>query len=503
MKLLYNASVYVFDETLRRFVRHASLLIDGARVLALDEQPVGVRIERIDCRGAAIVPGFIDCHVHLAEAGYYAEGRSLAGIRSYDAFASAVRDAPTDVDMLYLGQYDDARWSDGSLADAAPLERYHADAFAMLVRVDSHSTIVNRKTFAWLGLSPETKGIERDNDGLPTGRLFYDANWRAIEKFVARIPIATRRASERRAAAAALRAGTLSLHAQLLGRDAAGYADDIAFLRALPIDVHPKICEPDAALARDLGLPYVGGDVFLDGSIGSCTAAVSRPYERGRGLGDLRLHDDELLAYFAGAESLGIAAGVHAIGDAAIEQCVRTWERVLGGRPSSRGARHFIEHFEMPDGSHVDACARMGIHLSMQPQFQATWGIPGGMYDDRLGEHRRAKMNPLRRVVESGAVLCGGSDAPVCALSPLEGMRAATQAQAPGECLDVHAALAIYTVNAARLGYAESRSGNLLAGMPCDAVVLDRDPIAAGSFEGVSVRQVWRAGCQVDPSALE
>lgn len=494
---LRNGRIYRFDSTARRFVSQPSLTIDRDRIADTIDAPTGVGARVADLNGRCVVPAFTDCHVHLAEAGYYEGPRSLAKVRSYDEFAQAVREVPRDGEIVYAGQYDDARWEDRLSADASPLNRYHPDALAMLVRVDSHSTIVNRKTFAWLGLPPQTPGIERDDHGEPTGRLFTDANWAAIATFIARIPEQVRRASERRAAERARAAGITTVHAQLLGRDREGYAHEIESMRALSITVHPKICEPDAGIAASFGLPYIGGDVFLDGSIGSCTAALTHAYEQRDTHGALRFSDDELLVYFAGAEARGIAAGVHAIGDAAIDQCIRVWERVLAGKPSLRGARHFIEHFEMPSKDHVEACAVMGLHLSMQPQFHATWGGEGGMYEDRLGRERRSRMNPLQSLLRAGAIVCGGSDAPVCPLDALQGMRAACSGQERDECLDVHDALALYTVNAARFGYEEATRGNLDPGMEASFVVLDRDPFVDESFERVRVSEVWMHGARV------
>ena len=213
-----------------------------------------------------------------------------------------------------------------------------------------------------------------------------------------------------------------------------------------------------------MGSPYVGGDVFLDGSIGSRTAALCERYADSDTAGALRFSDDELLAYYAQAEALGIAAGVHAIGDAAIEQSLRVWERVLAGKPSARGCRHFIEHFELATPEHIDACARMGIYLSMQPQFDAVWAGRGGMYETRLGERRKRSMNALARIEAAGATLCGGDDSPVCELNPLAGMQACVEHHETGERLSRERALAMYTINAARLGYAESLTGNFGAG---------------------------------------
>ncbi|HKU82196.1 MAG TPA: hypothetical protein VJP76_08510, partial [Candidatus Tumulicola sp.] len=83
MKHFHNARVYSFDPQTRRLQRYRSLTIDGPRVIALGEAPAGLAIERIDLDGATILPAFADCHVHLAESGYFAGARDLGGVRSY------------------------------------------------------------------------------------------------------------------------------------------------------------------------------------------------------------------------------------------------------------------------------------------------------------------------------------------------------------------------------------------------------------------------------------
>jgi predicted amidohydrolase YtcJ len=497
MKLLENGRIYSFDPAAGRFVRHSRLLVDGASIAAAAETAAGIGAERVDLDGATVFPAFADCHVHLTDTGYFLGPRDLSRVRSYAEFADAVARVPNENGIVFAGQYDESAWRDGATADARPLDRVHAEARAMLVRIDSHSCIVNRRTFERLNLPPDVKGIERDANGEPTGKLFLDANWRAQSAFMAELPLAVRRAAEARAIGLALANGALHLHAQLLGFTRDEYAEEIRSLRGHAAKIHPKICEPDATFARDLGLPYVGGDVFLDGSIGSRTAAFTQPYSDEGGCGALRFSDDELLGYFAQAEALGIAAGVHAIGDAAIEQCVRVWERVLAGKPSPRGARHFIEHFELATPEQIEACARMGIYVSMQPQFDELWGGFGRMYDVRLGTQRMRSMNALARIDASGAVLCGGDDSPVCALSPLAGMQACVDHHEPGERLAPERALAMYTVNAARFGYAETQTGNLAPGLAADLVVLDRDPLDGARFADCTVLQTWRDGAAV------
>ncbi len=493
MKVLRNARVYRYEPASKTYSRHDGLIVDGGRIVSLDPNQAGANVQTLDLGGATVLPAFADCHVHLTDTGYFLGDRFLGAVRSYDEFDSAVARVPNG-QFVFAGQYDESTWHDGRIADAAPLERNFPDALAMLVRIDGHSCIVNRKTFAALNLAPGTQGIELDRAGNPTGKLFLEANWRAQAEFMKRLPLSTKREADRRATQLALSRGYLHMHVQFVGLPREEYAVEIAALRDLPGGKwYPKVCEPDAHIAQELGLRYIGGDVFLDGSIGSCTAAVYEPFANGS-TGELKYTDDEVYVYFSTAEALGISAGVHAIGDRAIEQCIATWERVLGGKPSARGNRHFIEHFEIARPEHIEACARMGIYLSMQPQFDELWGGEGRMYDARLGTARMRSMNALGRIEGAGAVLCGGDDSPVCNLSPLEGMQACIDHHEPRERLTARQAVTMYTHNAAKLGHVESTTGILQPGYAADLVVLDRDPFDGAAFTDCSVLSTWADG---------
>ena len=503
MKVFTDARIYGYDPAARTYTRFDALVVEGERITALaSSREIGANVKRTSLGGATVVPAFADCHVHLTDTGYFLDERNLNATRSYDDFFERVSRLPRG-GFAFAGQYDESFWTDGRLADAAPLERFHPDALAMLVRVDGHSCIVNRKTLAWLDLPPQIEGIDRDAAGAPTGKLFLAANWAAQARYMEALPLSLKRSCERRATELALSRGYLHLHVQLVGFKREEYAGEVRALRDLPpAKWYPKICEPDATIARDLGLRYIGGDVFLDGSIGSCTAAVTDPFLVSSGSGEpgcgqLKYSDDEVYAYFSTAEALGISAGVHAIGDRAIEQCIATWERVLNGKPSARGNRHFIEHFEIARPEHIEACARMGIHLSMQPQFDLLWGGEGRMYDVRLGTPRMRTMNALGRAERAGAMLCGGDDSPVCEFSPLEGMHAAVHHHEPSERLTPGQALAMYTYNAAHLAHAERETGLLMPEYYADFVVLDRDPLDGADFTDCTVQQTWSNGKRV------
>ncbi len=500
-RVFANGRIYAFDPAAGTYHRYRELVVEGGRIVALGEGLCGAGVERIDLADKTLLPAFADSHVHLTDTGWFLGERSLGDVATYAQFERRVG-ALAGGPMIFAGQYDDARWSDGREADARPLEAAFPNRLAMLVRVDAHSCIVNRKTLAWLDLPPALEGIERDVAGVPTGRLFLDANWRAQTAFMAALPERERRAAERRALQEALRRGALHLHVQLIGFEGReAFAAEMEAIGAvaratapeLAGKIHWKLCTTDVAIAADLGLPYVGGDVFLDGSIGSRTAAVGEPYLEGGGRGKLFHGDAEVVAYYRTAEERGISAGVHAIGDRALAQAIAAIEAALGGCRSQR-TRHFIEHAEMLSPEQIARCARLGLYLSMQPQFDALWGGNGGMYERRLGRTRKRAMNRLASIVRSGITVAGGDDSPVCRLAPLEGMEACLMHHEPTERLDAEQALTLYTYNSARLGHAELRTGRLAPGLAADLVILDRDPLAERSFAAAQVLETWGDG---------
>jgi len=496
-----NGRIYALDLASGEYRRFAELIVVGGSIAAVGDGIVGAGVKTIDLGGRTLLPAFADSHLHLTDTGWFLGERNLDGVRSYKELERRVR-ALSGGPMIFAGQFDDARWNDGREADARPLDAAFPDRLAMLVRIDGHSCIVNRKTLAWLNLPPTTEGIERGADGAPTGRLFGDANWLAQTAFMAAIPEGERREAEGRALREALRQGALHLHVQLVGFEGReAFAGEIEAISAIAREIAPelaekvhwKLCTLDVEIAAQLGLPYVGGDVFLDGSIGSRTAAVEEPYADAGGFGTLFHDDEEVVAYVRAAEERGISAGVHAIGDRAIEQIIAAIEQVLGGKPSRR-TRHFIEHAELLSREQIERCARMNIHLSMQPQFDAAWGGDGGMYERRLGRARRRAMNPLGTLFRAGVVVAGGDDSPVCRLAPLEGMEACVAHHEPGERLTPAQALTMYTYHAARLGHAESRTGRLAPGFAADFVVLEGDPLAQASFARSRVVETWGDG---------
>jgi predicted amidohydrolase YtcJ len=182
--------------------------------------------------------------------------------------------------------------------------------------------------------------------------------------------------------------------------------------------------------------------------------------------------------------------GIHAIGDRAIEQVLTTWERVYRALDSRerrhfRARRHRIEHFEMPTPAHIERAAALGLGVSVQPTFDATWGQPGGLYATQLGPDRAAGMNPFRSFLQRGLVVGVGSDSPITPLDPWLAVAAMEHHHDPSQRLTRVEAIRMHTVGSARLGHQEEKKGALEPGMHADFAAYDVDPLDVGYVDGL------------------
>jgi predicted amidohydrolase YtcJ len=264
----------------------------------------------------------------------------------------------------------------------------------------------------------------------------------------------------------------------------------LAHRSRLPLDVVHYVATTDISTAMNLGLPRIGGDLPVDGSIGARTAFVSGGFVDRDTSPSGYFEDDELAQYFHDGHLAGLQVGVHAIGDAAVEQVVRTWERVYQSLDSRqrrhfRARRHRIEHFEMASLDVIERAAMLGLAISVQPTFDARWGFPGGLYEQGLGPERAASMNRFRDLLSRGMELGAGSDSPITTIDPLVGVAAFEAHHDPSQRLRREEAVRVFTLGSARLAHQEDKKGSLEPGKHADFAVYDVDPLVTSSLEGV------------------
>jgi predicted amidohydrolase YtcJ len=381
-----------------------------------------------------------------------------------------------------LGQgFDETRWSDPAFPAIEDLDAA-SDQPLLLVRADGYVSLVNRAALA-ASEAEAHSGVERDDGGRPTGALRDRANAHVQRWYFESLPDTAVEEAQLQAAGLAASRGVTCMHEMAIP-DKRGRRDVevlLGHLDDLPADVVTYIADRDLPYVIDHGQPRIGGDLFLDGSIGAHTAGLLEPYADHDGSGDLAYGDDELAEFLHNVHLAGLQSGLHVIGDAAIEQALRVWERVYGALDSRRrrhfrARRHRLEHFEMASPDQVERAAALGLAISIQPAFDALWGGEGEMYERRLGRDRAWRMNPFRTLVDRGLEVGGGSDTPVTPLDPMLGIWSLENHHDPQQRMSRTEALRVFTVGAARLAHLEKK-GRLEPGAAADFAAYETDPM--------------------------
>jgi predicted amidohydrolase YtcJ len=195
-------------------------------------------------------------------------------------------------------------------------------------------------------------------------------------------------------------------------------------------------------------------------------------------VGYLRYETGEVAEHVLECTALGVQAGFHAIGDAATDQVVAAMRLAAEQNPRVITAGHRVEHAELL--TDPAAFAEVGLTASMQPAFDATWGGPDGMYAQRLGPERAARLNPLAALAAAGVPLALGSDSPVTPIGPLAGLRAASRPRFGEHALTPAAALIAHCRGGWRaVGADADGHGVLAAGHPASYAVFEAGELDA------------------------
>ncbi len=429
--------------------------------------------EIVDLDGAFVAPAFVDAHVHATATGLHLTGLDLTGVRSGAELLVRVRDAVVPGQVLLAHGWDESAWTDPRLPSRAELDAAAAGTPVYLSRVDVHSALVST---ALVELAPAARTADGWSPGGPLTRAAHHAVRAAVR---AAITPEQRDRAQRAFLAEAAKQGIVSVH-ECAGPDISG-RDDLAALLALAGPATPEVVGYWGELgavdtAKTLGARGLAGDLFVDGALGSHTAALTQPYADHASEGTLYLDAHRIGEHLAACTEAGLQAGFHVIGDAAVAEVVegfRLAEKEVGQR--ALAARHHrLEHLEMVTGEQAKQLAGWGVVASVQPLFDALWGGAEGMYADRLGVDRAAGLNPFATLAAEGVLLAFGSDAPVTPLDPWASVRAAAYHRTPGAGLSPRAAFTAHTRAGHRAaGVNDGVTGSLVPGAPAHYAIWD------------------------------
>ncbi len=209
------------------------------------------------------------------------------------------------------------------------------------------------------------------------------------------------------------------------------------------------------------------------------------------------LDDDEIRDHLVACTRAGLQAGFHCIGDDAVSAAVQGLRRAaeIVGLPALRAAGHRLEHVEMVDAEDLPALAELAVTASVQPAFDAAWGAPGELYEQRLGPARSAGMNPFGSMHRAGVALAFGTDAPVTPVAGWAMVHAAVRHSRVTERLSAPDAFAAATRGGHRAA-GQREAGVLAVGQPAAVAVWDCSGFAfdAAGLPGsstVTSRAAW------------
>ncbi|MDT8068768.1 MAG: amidohydrolase [Terriglobia bacterium] len=489
-----------------------ALAVKGDRILAVgtnDEvrkhKDKDTRV--IDLGGRFVMPGFNDAHLHLSGGGFEKLNVDLTGTKSLAEMKQriAARAKATPAGQWILGRgWDETKWTEQVLPTRHDLDAVTGDHPAIFGRVDGHSAVANSAALKLAGIDRNTKDptggkIDRDASGEPTGILRESAGNLVSARIPPPTPAQVRKAMEL-ALADAAQWGLTSVQSQLLdNREWADFlvCEDLereGHLTArvtmwLPFDLPLATIQQWRAhhSATDPMLHTGMLKAYMDGSLGSHTAALREPYSDEPSNKGLAEWDQSKLNRMAEERAAaGFQLGFHAIGDRAADMALEAFasaDRYLREHDRAdvaRNQRYRIEHDQVIEPDQFAKYKALGVIASVQPNHLLTdmnWA------EKYIGAARAKTSYPWRSFLQDGIVLAFGTDYPVEPLTPFRGIYAAvtrkneagTREYFPEQKLTIDEALEAYTSGSAYAEFAERDKGQLKPGMLADFVVLDRD----------------------------
>lgn len=478
-----------------------AIAVSGDRISAVGSsaeiRKLAGSAEVIDAHGQFLVPGFIDSHVHFVTGGFRLASVQLKDADTPREFVRRIKEFATTVPAgtwIEGGDWDNERWG-GELPTRSWIDSVTPNNPVWINRYDGHMALANSAALRVANITAATKDIAggtivRDGKGAPTGVLKDNAMGPMDDAVKAPPPEVEDRALDAAMKYVAER-GVTTVHNmgtwnELAIFERAHKAGRLTtrIYAAVPLATWERLRDTIRARGShgDAWLTIGALKGFVDGSLGSRTAAMYAPFNDTPGnAGLLVTPTEQLYSWTKGADSAGLHVLIHAIGDRAIGTLLDIFERVAKEN-GPRDRRFRIEHVQHIAAKDIPRLAPLGVIGSMQPYH----AIDDGRFADKpLGRDRASRTYAFRSLIDAKATLAFGSDWFVAPPSAIEGIYAAVTRRTlddknpdgwfPEQKITVEEALRAYTVNAAYAQFAERETGSLDVGKLADFALIDRD----------------------------
>ncbi|NLF96879.1 MAG: amidohydrolase family protein [Candidatus Riflebacteria bacterium] len=473
-----------------------SMLVENGRIIKTGYQlPAHPDMTPVDLEGATILAAFADAHVHMTQTGIALSGVQLEPAASLSQVFDLLADESSRNEFVLGWGLQETRLKEQRLPTSKELDAVAPEKFVWVTRQDLHSAILNTFALRWARtIIPNLSAP----DGLVRGNDYYRLSYSLIDK----LPEAFKRNGLELVRQHCFRNGVATIHALEGSRESA--ADTIAVAEfSRNSDLHTVIYNQsgDPSLPHRYGWKGMGGCLLVDGSLGTRTAALHEPYhDQPDNTGNLYLDASEIEDLLNRAHQNQLHLALHAIGDRAIDTVAATyaWACKKWGKPAIANR---IEHFIMPSDKAIRQARDNAINICIQPAFDHYWGGNDGLYAQRLGNKRAARLNPFKTMLDLGIQLAAGSDSPVTAIDPIAGVAALVHHSNPEERMSLNSALALFISEPHKLAGESLIRGQLKTGYHADFVCLPEDPfkIAPSRLGNLQVKRLYIDGRCVYP----
>lgn len=473
----------------------------------------GPATEIKDVAGKFITPGFIDTHVHLLMG-----GNSLLSVQLRDAstkqeFIERISAFTKEIEpgqWIVEGNWDHTLWG-GELPNKDWIDKYTGDNPMAIYRMDGHMILANSAALKIAGIDENSPDVEngeivKNADGTPTGILKSEAMYLVLN----RISELTKAEKEKAISAAQdylVSQGVTTIHDvdSLGGYEILEKMNSKNQLKVRVYTADPlkywKTVAKDENDSKWLKNGLMKG--FVDGSLGSHTAAFKEPYsDKPTDKGLFIVDKDSLNNWILNADKKQLQVTVHAIGDLANSTILNLFDSVVV-KNGKRDRRLRIEHAQHLGVEDIERFSKLDVITSMQPYH----AIDDGRWAEELIGHDRIQTTyAFKSILDANTTLVFSSDWPVAPASPLYGIYAAVTRRTldgenpngwvPEQKINVEQALIAYTKDAAYSSFDEKVKGTLQVGKLADFVILNDDlfQIDPKTIKDVKVLETYVGG---------